>query len=391
MSLITCYNRLPLTFSHGQGMWLYDTAGRKYLDTFSGIGVCGLGHAHPDIVKTIQTQAAKFIHIANGFCISQQEQLANKLTTLTHMQQAFFANSGAEANEAAIKLARLYGHHRHIESPAIIVMEGAFHGRTLATLTASGSRKVQAGYEPLVPGFLRAPLNDISAIKTIAENRHDIVAVMLEPIQGESGVHVVDPGYLQQLSVFCQEQEWLLILDEVQTGNGRTGPLYAYMDLHIQPDILTTAKGLGNGVPIGACLMRDKACDLFQPGKHGSTFGGNPLACATALTVLDVIERDNLGSQVTKRSILLRNELQRTLREHPHVRAIRGKGYMLGIALDRPAQDIRALAAEHGLLLNVTAESVIRLLPALIMNDAEMNFLIEQLVKVIDLFCQQSR
>lgn len=388
MTLITSYNPMPITFTHGSGMWLYDTKGDAYLDSFSGIAVCGLGHAHPDITRIIQEQSAKLLHTSNAFHIQQQEALAKRLTHLTGMEQAFFCNSGAEANEAAIKLSRLYGHKKGIDTPTIIVMDGAFHGRTMATLTASASPKVHAGFEPLVTGFIRAPFNDCAALHAIADNRQDVVAVMLEPIQGESGVHVADESYLKDVAELCQKHDWLLILDEVQTGNGRTGQLFSYMNAGIQPDILTTAKGLGNGIPIGACLMRDRACDLFKPGNHGSTFGGNPLACATALTVLDVIERDQLCAHVAKNSLLLTETLIQALRPHPNVRSIRGKGYMLGIELDRPAADIKLIGLANGILLNVTADSVIRLLPALIMNDNDREELITRLIKSIQQFAE---
>jgi acetylornithine aminotransferase len=305
---------------------------------------------------------------------------------MTGMEQAFFANSGAEANEAAIKLARLYGHEKNIEKPAIIVMEKAFHGRTLATLSASGSRKVQAGYEPLVPGFVRAPFNDIAAIKTIAANRDDIVAVMLEPIQGEGGVVVADESYLREIESLCRQHDWLLILDEVQTGNGRTGKLFACMHTGIKPDILTTAKAIANGVPLSACLMSDKACNLFKPGNHGSTFGGGPLACATALTVLNVIEREDLCGKAMQKGTLLKARLISELGNHPHVKAIRGKGLMIGIELDKPASELKSIGLENGILLNVTSETVIRLLPALIISEEDMDELVNRLVKTILMF-----
>lgn len=389
MALITSYSPLPLSFTHGQGVWLYDEQGKPYLDGLSGIAVCGLGHAHPEVTRTIQQQAAKLLHTSNGYHIKEQEILAEKLTTITGMEQAFFANSGAEANEAAIKLSRLYGHKKGIETPSIIVMERAFHGRTMATLTASGSRKVQAGFEPLVPGFIRAPFNDLDAIHTIAANRDDVVAVMLEPIQGEGGIFAADNAYLIALSKFCDEQGWLLILDEIQTGNARTGKFFACMHTGIKPDIITTAKGLGNGVPISACLMSQKACDLFKPGNHGSTFGGNPLACATANTVLDVIKNDNICDLVTTNSALLKEKLIQELGNYPEVRAIRGKGYMLGIELDRPANDARMLGLENGLLFNVTADTVIRLLPPLIINEEEINELVSRLSKTIHQFLEK--
>ncbi|HAT1757177.1 TPA: aspartate aminotransferase family protein [Legionella pneumophila] len=389
MSLITSYSPMPVTFTHGEGVWLYDEQGKKYLDGLSGIAVCGLGHAHPDVTRTIQEQAARLIHTSNVFHIKEQELLAAKLTSMARMEQVFFANSGAEANEAAIKLTRLFGHKKGIETPSIIVMEKAFHGRTMATLTASGSRKVQAGFEPLVPGFIRAPFNDLDAIHTIAANREDVVAVMVEPIQGEGGIYPAEEGYLRALANLCEQNDWMLILDEIQTGNGRTGKLYSCMHYDIQPDILTTAKGLGNGMPIGACLMSKRAKDLFKPGNHGSTFGGNPLACATALTVLEVIERDKLCERVTKNSALLIDKLISNLGEHPHVKAIRGKGYMIGIELDRPANDMRVLGLENQVLFNITAETVVRLLPPLIISEDEIDELVNRITRTINQFTNQ--
>ncbi|HAU0686335.1 TPA: aspartate aminotransferase family protein [Legionella pneumophila] len=389
MSLITSYSPMPVTFTHGEGVWLYDEQGKKYLDGLSGIAVCGLGHAHPDVTRTIQEQAARLIHTSNVFHIKEQELLAAKLTSMARMEQVFFANSGAEANEAAIKLTRLFGHKKGIETPSIIVMEKAFHGRTMATLTASGSRKVQAGFEPLVPGFIRAPFNDLDAIHTIAANREDVVAVMVEPIQGEGGIYPAEEGYLRALANLCEQNDWMLILDEIQTGNGRTGKLYSCMYYDIQPDILTTAKGLGNGMPIGACLMSKRAKDLFKPGNHGSTFGGNPLACATALTVLEVIERDKLCERVTKNSALLMDKLISNLGEHPHVKAIRGKGYMIGIELDRPANDMRVLGLENQVLFNITAETVVRLLPPLIISEDEIDELVNRITRTINQFTNQ--
>lgn len=386
MAFITTYSPMPLTFTHGQGVWLYDEQGNAYLDGFSGIAVCGLGHAHPDVTKTIQQQAGKLLHTSNAFIIKEQEKLAEKLLSMTGMDQVFFNNSGAEANESAIKLTRLFGHKKGIDTPSIIVMERAFHGRTMATLTASGSRKVQAGFEPLVPGFIRAPFNDLEAIHAIAANREDVVAVMLEPIQGEGGIFAAEEGYLRSLAKLCDERDWMLILDEIQTGNARTGKLFSFMHYNIQPDVLTTAKGLGNGMPIGACMMSKRAKDLFKPGNHGSTFGGNPLACATALTVLEVIERDKICDKVMKNSALLMDKLISYLGEHPGVKSIRGKGMMIGIELDRPAMDIRAIALKHQLLLNVTAENVIRLLPPLIINEEEIDELVMRLVRSVDEF-----
>lgn len=390
MALITTYNPMPVTFTHGEGIWLYDDKGNVYLDGLSGIAVCGLGHAHPDVTRTIQQQAAKLLHTSNTFHIKEQEELAEKLLSMANMEQVFFGNSGAEANEAAIKLTRLYGHSKGIEKPMVIVMERAFHGRTMATLTASGSRKVQAGFEPLVPGFIRAPFNDLEALKTIASHRDDVVAIMLEPIQGEGGIFVADDSYLRAVAQLCKTQGWLLIFDEIQTGNARTGKYFACMHNNIRPDIITTAKGLGNGVPIGACLMSQKACDLFKPGNHGSTFGGNPLACATALTVLNVIERDQICDKAARAGILLKEKLQRELGEHPNVRAIRGRGLMVGVELDRPASDARQIGLQNGLLFNVTADSVLRLLPPLIISDEELDELVARLSRTIKQFIESS-
>jgi acetylornithine aminotransferase len=389
MSLITTYNPFPISFTHGDGVWLFDNQGKRYLDGLSGIAVCGLGYTHPDITRTIQQQAAKLLHTSNTFVIKEQQDLAEKLTAMSGMEQVFFANSGAEANEAAIKLTRLFGHKKGIETPSIIVMERAFHGRTMATLTASGSRKVQAGFEPLVPGFIRAPFNNIDALKTIANNRDDVVAVMLEPIQGEGGIYPAEDSYLRAVAELCRQHDWLLILDEIQTGNGRTGALYACMQVGIKPDILTTAKGLGNGMPISACLMSNQACDLFKPGNHGSTFGGNQLACATALTVLEVIERDKLCERAGRSGDLIKDKLTRELGELPGVKAIRGRGLMLGIELDRPANEARAIGVEQGVLFNITAENVIRLLPPLIISDEEIEELVSRLTKTIHQFLEK--
>lgn len=386
MALVTTYNPLPIAFTHGKGVWLYDTEGRVYLDGLSGIAVCGLGHAHPDVTATIQQQAANLLHTSNAFIIPEQQQLAEKLTALTATEQVFFGNSGSEANEAAIKLTRLYGHQKGIGTPSIIVMDKAFHGRTMATLTASGSQKVQAGYEPLVPGFIRAPFNDLDALHTIAKQHPEVVAIMLEPIQGEGGIHPADKAYLEAVAELCLEHDWLLILDEIQTGNGRTGKLFAYMHSSVQPDILTTAKGLGNGIPIGACLMSPRACNLFKPGNHGSTFGGNQLACATALTVLKVIERDQLCDNAAKQGKLLKELLMAEFKHHPSVKAIRGYGLMLGIELDRPANDARLLGLKHGVLFNITAENVVRLLPPLIINEAEVRELALRLSHALNEF-----
>lgn len=386
MSFITTYNPLPIALTHGKGIWVYDEEGNEYLDSFAGIAVTGLGHAHLDVVRTIQHQAAKIIHSSNAVCVPEQDALAERLTKMSGLTQAFFANSGAEANEAAFKLARLFGHRKGIETPTIIVMEQAFHGRTLAGLTASGSRKVQAGYEPFVPGFIRAPFNDLEAILKIAAHREDVVGVMLEPIQGEGGVIPADETYVRELAELCRRQDWLLIVDEIQTGNGRTGTYFAYTQFGVQPDIVTLAKGLANGVPIGACLIGERAANLFKPGNHGSTFGGNPLACATALTVLDVIDRDGLCEHARRLGIKLKTSITEALSAYSAVRAIRGKGLMLGIEFDRPLDGLKSIALKQGLLLNVTAEKVVRLLPALVMTEAECEEMVKRLVESIDVF-----
>jgi acetylornithine/N-succinyldiaminopimelate aminotransferase len=385
-SLSQTYSPLPITFDHGQGVWLWDTTGKKYLDGLSGIAVCSLGHAHPAITAAITEQAGKLLHTSNLYHILDQQKLAEKLIQLSGMQQAFFCNSGAEANEAAIKLTRLYGRKKEITHPAIVVMEKSFHGRTLATLSASGSRRIQAGYEPLVQGYVRAPYNDIEALRTIAKHTHDIVAVMLEPIQGEGGVLVPDPNYLKEVRQLCDEHEWLMILDEVQTGIGRTGKMFAYQYADIIPDVLALAKALGNGIPIGACLMSGKAAHLFEPGKHGSTFGGNPLASHTALAVLDTIEKEHLLSNATKMGEYLLKGLKKNLSQKPHVKDIRGKGLMIGVEMDKPCKKLLNIGLEEGVLFSVTAESVIRILPPLIIKQPEVDLLIEKITRCVDRF-----
>lgn len=386
----TCYAPLPISFTHGKGVWLYDEHNDAYLDGIAGIAVCGLGHAHPEVAQTIQEQAHKLMHVSNMFHIMEQEQLADTLARLTGADQIFFSNSGAEANEAAIKLARLYGHQKNIENPTIIVMEGAFHGRTMATLTASGNRKVQAGFEPLLPGFIRAPFNDLEAIKRIAAHRNDIVAVLLEPIQGEGGVHVAEDAYFTELAALAKAHDWLFMVDEVQTGNGRTGALFAYQHTEVQPDVFTTAKGLGNGMPIGACLMRGKASHIFKVGNHGSTFGGNPLATKTASTVLKIIERDKLCEHAAFMGAYLKEGLIRALGDKLFVRSIRGRGLMLGIELDRPAGEARIFGLKNKVLFSVTKEQVIRLLPPLIISREEADELLARVVASIVDFSQNS-
>ena len=370
-ALMQTYARLPVTFSHGEGVYLYDTQGRRYLDAISGIAVNGLGHAHPAVTAAIRNQADKLVHSSNLYRIEAQEQLGTALTQVAGMDNCFFGNSGAEANEAAIKLARLYGHSHDIKKPAIVVLEGAFHGRTLATLSATGNRKIQAGFEPLVSGFVRAPRNDIEALRQIAAKNPDVVAFLAEPIQGESGVQVLTPEYLQAARDICSQENWLFMLDEVQTGNGRTGTYFAYQGLDLMPDVVTTAKGLGNGVPIGACLAHGAAAQVFSAGHHGSTFGGNPLACATGLAVVNTILQDQLCDRATAMGQLIIDTLHTECAGMKSIVDIRGKGLMLGIELHRDCGELVPQALDAGLLINVAGGNTVRLLPPLIINEQE--------------------
>jgi acetylornithine/N-succinyldiaminopimelate aminotransferase len=380
---MSSYQRLPVAFVRGEGVWLWDTEGRRYLDAVGGIAVCALGHAHPAVAQAVAEQAAILVHTSNLYCIPSQERLAERLVTLSGMDQAFFCNSGAEANEAAIKIARLLGHERGLETPAIAVMEGAFHGRTLATLTASGARKVQAGFEPLVQGFVRVPYGDLEALRAVGANRREIVAVLCEPIQGEGGVVMPPPGYLAGLREVCYRHGWLLMLDEVQTGMCRTGRWFAFQHEGVTPDVMTLAKSLGNGVPIGACLARGAAAGLIRPGKHASTFGGNPLACRAALAVLDLLEQGRLAERAAELGEALLERLRGALGGVPGVVEIRGRGLIIGVLLDRPCGELVERALGLGLLINVTAERVVRLLPPLILSDAEAADLVERLANVI--------
>jgi len=369
--LMNTYKRLPVTFARGEGAYLFDTAGERYLDALSGIAVCGLGHAHPAVSEAICDQSRRLLHTSNLSQIDRQNQLADELCAVAGMDRAFFCNSGAEANEAALKLARLYGHGRDIATPQVIVTEGSFHGRTLATLTATGNRKIQAGFEPLVPGFLRAPYDDLDAIRTIAGNSPGVVAILVEPITGEGGIRIPAANYLQELRALCNAHNWLLMLDEIQTGMGRTGRWFAHQHLDIQPDVMTLAKGLGNGVPIGACLARGPAAELFQPGNHGSTFGGNPLAASAALAVLKTIRDDGLVERAAQLGQHMLDGFRQRLAALAGVVDIRGQGLMLGIELDRPCGELMLQALTHKLLINVTADKVVRLLPPLIISDAQ--------------------
>lgn len=377
---------LPVAFVRGEGAWLWDTKGKKYLDALAGIAVCGLGHAHPAVTAAICDQAGKLLHTSNWYLIPLQEQLAERLCKLAGMDNAFFCNSGAEANEAAIKLARLYGHQRDILTPGIIVTEGSFHGRTLATLSASGNRKIQSGFDPLVQGFYRVPYNDLDAVRQVGERNKDVVAVLVEPITGEGGVNIPDAGYLKGLRKICDERGWLLMLDEVQTGMCRTGKWFACQHEGVVPDVMTLAKGLGNGVPIGACLAHGKAAQVFKPGSHGSTFSGNPLVCRVALAVIDELEKGKFDIRAARTGERLLAKLKETLGEITGVKDIRGRGLMLAIELDRPCKELLQIALEHGILINVTADNVIRLLPPLILTDKETDLLVQELKNIVSVF-----
>ena len=385
-ALMNTYGTRAATLEKGEGAWLWDANGNKYLDALSGIAVCGLGHSHPAVAKAVSEQAATLTPCSNFFSIPNQEQLAEKLCNASGMENVFFGNSGAEANEAAIKIARLHGHKKGIKLPTVLVMDNAFHGRTLATLTASGSRKVQAGFEPLIRGFVRAPFDNIEALETIADNNAEICAVLVEPIQGEGGVRVASDNYLQQLRALCDAKGWLLMLDEVQTGNGRTGKYFCYQHSGILPDVVTTSKGLGNGVPIGACLAQGEAAQLMQPGNHGSTFGGNPLACAAALATITSIENGGLMQRASHIGDRIMDGLRAELEGVEQVVAIRGKGCMIGVELNRPCKSLFAAAMAKGLIINVTADSVVRLLPPLIMSDSEADQVVAILAPLIKHF-----
>ena len=381
--LMNTYARLPVAFTHGQGPWLYDGQGRRYLDALAGIAVNTLGHAHPDLVRALSEQVARLIHVSNLYRIPEQERLSDRLAELSGMDEVFFCNSGCEANEAAIKLARFYGHQKGIEQPAIIVMERAFHGRTLATLSATGNRKTQAGFEPLVAGFVRVPFDDLAAVEAVAQHNANVVAVLIEPIQGEGGINIAHDEYLQGLRRICSARGWLLMVDEVQCGLARTGKWFAHQHAGIVADVMTLAKGLASGVPIGACLAAGPAAGLFKPGSHGSTFGGNPLACVAALTTLDVIERDGLMARALALGARIRSDLAKRLEGVVGVADIRGDGLMIGIELDRPCGELVQRALDAGLLLNVTADRVVRLLPALIFTAAEADELAATLSRLI--------
>ena len=384
--LMNTYARQPVAFVRGEGPYLWDEEDKRYLDVVAGVAVNTLGHGHPGLVKAIADQAASLIHSSNLYRVKRQEELADRLCELSGMDRAFFCNSGCEANEAAIKLARMYGHSKDVANPTIVVMEKAFHGRTMATLTATGSRKIQAGFEPLLSGFARVPFNDIAAIRQVASTNREVVAVLVELVQGEGGVNIVSPEFMRELRQICDEFGLLLMLDEVQTGIARTGTWFAFQHSGVMPDVMALAKGLGAGVPIGACLAHGAAAEVFKPGNHGSTFGGNPLACAAALATLDSVEKENLREQAVRVGNYLRSGLGEKLSGISGVVEIRGQGQMTGIELDRPCGDLVARMRDRGFLINVTADKVIRLVPPLIFTEAHADELMGPLAEDIAAF-----
>lgn len=390
--LMNTYGRQPVTFERGEGVWLYDNEGNAYLDALSGVAVNGLGHAHPKLVKALQAQVAKLIHVSNIYRIDEQARLADKLAEISGMDKVFFCNSGCEANEAAIKLARLYGHNKGIENPEIIVMERSFHGRTMATLSATGNRKTQAGFEPLVSGFVRVPFDDLAAVKQVATRKNNVVAILVEPVQGEGGIHIPADmkAYMQGLRQVCDENGWLLMLDEVQSGIGRTGTWFAFQHTGILPDVMSLAKGLGSGVPIGACVARGVAADTFTPGKHGSTFGGNPLATSAGLATLNIISEENLRENAEEVGNYINHLLTDAFKGNKGVVNVRNAGLMIGLELDRPCADLVKQALAQKLLINVTADKVVRLLPPLIMNKDEAQTLVSRLVPLVENFLKTS-
>ena len=385
-ALSPIYGRLPVAFTHGEGIWLWDTHGKRYLDALSGIGVSCLGHAHPALVKAISEQAARVIHTSNLYEVPLQESLAQRITAISGMTEVFFANSGAEANEGAIKLARLYGHLKGVKVPTIITMDSSWHGRTLGTLAATGSEKARQGFGPLPEGFIQVTYNKLQAIEDAASACPDVVAVLIEVLQGEGGIRPSDLDYLKDLRKLCDARGWLMMIDEVQSGIGRTGKWLAHQWAQILPDVLTLAKGLGGGVPIGAVAARGPAAGILKPGHHGTTFGGGPLVCAAALAVLDTLETEGLLKSAETVGDILKGRLKAGLSNTPGVVDIRGQGLMLGIELDRPCGDLVKMALEQGLLINVTRDRVVRLLPPLILTEAQAQTLADTLVPLIKTF-----
>jgi len=381
--LMNTYGTRTLTLARGEGSYVWDDQGKRYLDAISGIAVCGLGHAHPALAEALSEQAQRLLHTSNLYNIPEQQRLGELLCEVSGMERVFFSNSGAEANEAALKIARKYGNDKGIQNPTVVVMDNSFHGRTLATLSATGNKKVQLGFEPLVEGFIRVPYNDVAAVAEAAQGHQNIVAVLVEPVQGEGGIRVPDAGYLKQLRALCDQHQWLLMLDEIQTGNGRTGRFFAYQHEDWLPDVVSTAKGLGNGVPIGACLARGVAATVLQPGNHGSTFGGNPLACRAGITVIETLLAEQLVERAEALGQHLLQAFKTALADESKVIEVRGQGLMLGIELDRPCAELVERARDKGLLINVTAGSTVRLLPTLILTDDEADALVAGVVELI--------
>ena len=388
--VLNTYGRLPIALSHGRGCWVWDTNGKRYLDGLGGIAVNTLGHAHPKLVPALQDQVAKLIHTSNYYEVPLQEQLAAKLCELSGLDGAFFCNSGLEANEAALKIARKFGHDKGIERPEIIVYEKAFHGRSIATLSATGNPKVQAGFGPLVEGFVRVPLNDLDAIEAVARSNPNVVAVFLETIQGEGGVNPARWEYLQGLRRACDAHGWLLMLDEVQCGIGRTGKWFAHQWAGIQPDVMPLAKGLGSGVPIGAVVCGPRALNVLGPGNHGTTFGGNPLAMRAGVETLRICEEDGILDNAATVGRLLHEGLVRELGEVPGVKEVRGAGLMIGIELDRPCGVLLGRAAEAGLMISVTADKVIRIVPPLILSADEAAQIVAILAPLVKTFLSET-
>lgn len=387
--LMPTYKSLPVSFNRGDGIFVWDNDDNQYLDALCGISVTSLGHNHPAVTQAITEQAARILHTSNIYHIENQQKLADLLCELSGLEQVFFSNSGAEANEAAIKIARLYGHKNNIDKPEIVVMQDSFHGRTMATLSATGNRKVQAGFEPLVSGFVRAPFNDIAALEAIAANNRNVVAVLVEPVQGEGGIKIPDEGYLAAIRKICDEHNWLMMLDEIQTGMARSGKMFAFQHESIIPDVLTLAKAMGNGIPVGACLASGKARNIFQPGNHGSTFGGNPFACHVAHTVATVMKDKKLADNAQARGQQLVDYLQQTLADNDSILEIRHLGLLVGITMRQSCAELVSIALDNRLLINVTADNVVRLLPPLIIDEQQIIDLADRLIVSINKFTQK--
>jgi len=385
-ALMHTYNRLPVTLVRGTGARVWDSEGREYLDALAGIAVCGLGHAHPAVAEAVADQARTLVHVSNNYRIPHQEELGRRLVALAGHDRAFFCNSGAEANETALKIARRWGHQQGIDEPAVIVCERSFHGRTLATLSATGNRKIQAGFEPLVQGFVRVPYGDLEAVERVARNRTNVAAVLVEPVQGEGGVRLAPEGYIAGLREACDRYGWLLMCDEIQSGMGRTGRWFAQQHDAVTADVTTVAKALGNGVPIGACLARGAAAEVLVPGSHGTTFGGNPLACRAGIAVLDTMEQEDLVARAAELGRRMQARFRERLGDHPGVTEIRASGLMLGIELADDCATLVREALNAGFLINVTAGNVIRLLPPLVIGDDEADRIVDGISALVRTF-----